>query len=144
RRTSNGNLRRLPGNRQAPGSRRSPEMKRPAFLPRLTMLGFALLVSAGAGGWPARLGKSVSDPPARTYYRDILPILQRHCQVCHRAGGIAPMAFATYLEAKSYSEAIRNSVRARSMPPWFADPAVGRFQNDPSLSLEEIAAISDW
>ena len=33
---------------------------------------------------------------ALTYYRDVLPLLQQHCQVCHRAGGIAPMAFETY------------------------------------------------
>lgn len=30
------------------------------------------------------------------------------------------------------------------MPPWFADPAVGHFSNDPSLSPEEIAALASW
>ena len=28
-----------------------------------------------------------------TFYRDVLPILQGHCEVCHRADGIAPMAY---------------------------------------------------
>ena len=30
------------------------------------------------------------------------------------------------------------------MPPWFADPAVGHFSNDPSLSETEIAAVAAW
>ena len=30
------------------------------------------------------------------------------------------------------------------MPPWFADPAVGHFSNDPSLSPEEIATLVSW
>jgi hypothetical protein len=79
-----------------------------------------------------------------TYYRDVLPILQRHCQSCHRKDGIAPMAFESYTQTRPFAEAILNSVEARSMPPWFADPTIGRFANDPSLSPEEIAAIETW
>ena len=30
------------------------------------------------------------------------------------------------------------------MPPWFADPMVGHFSNDPSLSAKEIATIANW
>ena len=37
-------------------------------------------------------------PP--TFYEDVLPILQQHCQVCHRSGGIAPMAFESYEETR--------------------------------------------
>jgi hypothetical protein len=108
------------------------------------MLGLGALLSLGAGRWPGRLGQSPNDPPAKTYYRDVLPILQRHCQACHRPQGIAPMALESYSQAKNNAQAIQNSVEARSMPPWFADPAVGRFLNDPSLSAEEIAVISEW
>ena len=30
------------------------------------------------------------------------------------------------------------------MPPWFADPAVGEFSNDPSLSPREIQTLTSW
>jgi hypothetical protein len=30
------------------------------------------------------------------------------------------------------------------MPPWFADPRVGHFSNDPSLTEQEIATLSEW
>ena len=30
------------------------------------------------------------------------------------------------------------------MPPWFADPAVGEFANDPSLTSKEVAILSAW
>ena len=45
-------------------------------------------------------------PPA-TFYRDILPILQRHCQSCYREGSIAPMSFETYEQTRPFGTAIR-------------------------------------
>jgi mono/diheme cytochrome c family protein len=78
------------------------------------------------------------------FYRDVLPILQGHCQECHRAGGIAPMALETYAEVKPYAAAIGAAATARTMPPWFADPGVGKFSNDPSLSEQEIATLAEW
>jgi len=54
------------------------------------------------------------------------------------------MAFESYAQTKPYAEAIRRSVQVRSMPPWFADPSVGHFSNDPSLAPQEIAAIATW
>src|ERR1700757_3773605 len=62
-----------------------------------------------------------------TYYRDVLPILQGHCEVCHRAGGIAPISFESYGETRPYAEAIRAATQTKSMPPWFAVAGVGRF-----------------
>ena len=79
-----------------------------------------------------------------TYYRDVLPILQRHCEGCHRAEGIAPMAFETYEQTWPFAGAIRAATQAKTMPPWFAEAGVGHFSNDPSLSAEEIAAIAAW
>src|SRR5437764_11416949 len=67
-------------------------------------------------------------PP--TFYRDVLPILQQDCQSCHRAASIAPMPFESYERTKPYAGAIRHAVEQKSMPPWFADPAVGKFANE--------------
>ena len=79
-----------------------------------------------------------------TFYKDILPILQDHCQSCHRPGEIAPMPFVTYDDVKPWAASIRLSVESKSMPPWFADPKYGKFSNDPSLAPEQIKTIADW
>jgi hypothetical protein len=79
-----------------------------------------------------------------TFYKDVLPILQGHCQACHRAGGIAPMAFESYEETRRYAAAIRVAAENRTMPPWFAVPGIGKFSNDPSLNGAEIAALATW
>jgi hypothetical protein len=79
-----------------------------------------------------------------TFYRDVLPILQQHCQSCHRAGEIGPMPLVTYQQVRPLAQAVADSVSRRRMPPWFADPTVGHFQNDPSLSSDEIRTIKTW
>jgi mono/diheme cytochrome c family protein len=84
----------------------------------------------------------VANPP--TFYRDVLPILEQHCQSCHRAGGIAPMPFETYEETRPSAGAIRRATQEKSMPPWFANPNVGQFSNDPSLNPAEIATLAAW
>ena len=78
-------------------------------------------------------------PALPTFYRDVLPILQQHCQRCHRPGEIAPMPLVTYEQSKSWARLIRDDVRSKRMPPWFADPCCGHFSDDPSLSEKEIA-----
>jgi hypothetical protein len=54
------------------------------------------------------------------------------------------MSFETYRQARPWAKAIGQAVVLRKMPPWFADPRIGRFANDPSLSQPEIEAISAW
>jgi mono/diheme cytochrome c family protein len=81
-----------------------------------------------------------------TFTKDILPILQRSCQNCHRPNNIAPMSFLTYQDVRPWSKAIKAKVVKREMPPWFIDRNVGirHFKDDPSLTDPEIAAISAW
>jgi len=81
---------------------------------------------------------------APTYYRDVLPILQQHCQSCHRAGEIGPMQLMSYAQARPFARAIADSAAKREMPPWFADPAIGHFSNDPSLTPQEIDTLVSW
>ena len=82
--------------------------------------------------------------PAPNFYRDLLPILEQHCQVCHRSGEIAPFALVTYADTKPWALPILNAIQGHKMPPWFADPCCGHFANDPSLSRDEIATIANW
>lgn len=107
------------------------------------LLAFAVFI---CGLSPAlRLWKPESQTRAvPTFYRDVLPILQSHCQVCHRPGEIGPMPLVTYAQVKPWANEIRKRVQARIMPPWFADPAVGHFSNDISLTSQQIEALSTW
>ena len=81
---------------------------------------------------------------APTFYKDVLPIFQQHCQSCHRKGEIGPMPLGTYEQVRPWAKAIRQSVSLRKMPPWFADPRFGEFSNDPSLTPAEIATLQKW
>jgi len=78
------------------------------------------------------------------FYKDVLPILQAHCQSCHRQGEMAPMPLETYQQTQRYAGAIQAATKTRTMPPWFADPCCGRFSNDPSLTDAQIATLSGW
>jgi hypothetical protein len=85
-----------------------------------------------------------------TFHKDIEPILQRSCQNCHREGGVGPMPLVTYDQVAPYAGLIEYKTglrdRAGAMPPWYMEKDIGiqNYKNDPSLSDEEIAAISHW
>ena len=90
-------------------------------------------------------GQSVSSD-AVTFTKQVAPILQDHCQVCHRPDTFAPMSLLTYEEARPWARSIKAKVLAREMPPFFIDRNVGiqEFKNDVSLTDEEIATIVGW
>jgi len=81
-----------------------------------------------------------------TFTKDVAPILQNRCQVCHRPDTFAPMSLLTYDHARPWAKSIKEKVVAREMPPWHIDKNVGirKFQNDVSLSDQEIATIVQW
>jgi hypothetical protein len=81
---------------------------------------------------------------AVSFYKDVLPILQDHCQSCHRPGQIAPLPLVTYPQVRAKAKSIAQMVRSKKMPPWFADPKYGHFSNDPSLTSEQIETITQW
>jgi hypothetical protein len=116
-------------------------LPKPGTSVRILRVALALVVILGATPGAARAQNSSANP---TFYRDIQPILEQHCQNCHREGEIGPMPLATYAQVGPLARAIADSVGSRRMPPWFADPSVGHFQNDPSLSPAQIDAIVSW
>jgi Cytochrome c len=85
-----------------------------------------------------------ADPVSPTFYKDVLPILQKNCQACHRPGEAGPMPLLTFEQVRPWAKSIKAAVAARKMPPWFADPAYGHFSNDRRLSEAEIAKIAAW
>ncbi|MEP7366601.1 MAG: cytochrome c [Acidobacteriota bacterium] len=79
-----------------------------------------------------------------TFYKDALPIIQKNCQGCHRPGEAAPMAFMTYEGTRPWAKAMKQAVLQKKMPPWFADPHVGKFTNDRSLSEADSQKLVAW
>jgi hypothetical protein len=95
-------------------------------------------------GGTSVVGNAADVPRPITFNKDVLPILQKNCQSCHRPGNIAPMSFLTYESTRPWAKAMKAAVVTRKMPPWFADPQYGHFANDPSLKPSEIDTISNW
>jgi hypothetical protein len=104
----------------------------------------ALILTAAAVSINA--GQSVTSQSSVTFTKDVAPIFQNNCQVCHRPGSIAPMSLLTYAEARPWARSIKLKVAAREMPPWFIDKNVGvqHFSNDRSLSDRDIDTIVKW
>lgn len=100
------------------------------MLVRIFLFGISMTFSAIAG--------------QPSFYKDVLPVLQKHCQECHRPGQAAPMSFMTYEQTRPWAKAIKTAVLTGKMPPWFADSHFGTFLNDPSLTAAEVAAIRSW
>ena len=79
-----------------------------------------------------------------SYSETIAPMLQEKCVVCHTEGGLGPWAMSDYNMVRGFSPMIREVVRTKRMPPWHADPHIGVFQDDKSLSVEEKQTLVHW
>ncbi len=84
------------------------------------------------------------DEGSVTFTRDVAPIVQNHCQECHRPSQVGPMSLLTYEDALSWSAMIREVVEEKRMPPWHADPKHGKFANDRSLSEKDRTTLLSW
>jgi hypothetical protein len=109
---------------------------------RLTLV--ALLAIGIAAMTVSMKATAGEDSNSVTFYKDVLPILQKNCQTCHRPGEIAPMSFMTYKDTRPWAKAIKTAVLSRQMPPWFADPKYGHFENDRTLTDATIKTLVAW
>ena len=104
-----------------------------------------VIILAGSG---ASTATAQTAAPARagapTFAKDVLPILQRSCQKCHRPNSSAPMSLLTYQDVRPWVRAIKARVSARQMPPWHIDRSIGEYLDDPSLTDKEIDTIVRW
>ena len=79
-----------------------------------------------------------------SYVKDVAPILEGKCVACHQEGGIGPFAMTNYQMVKGFSPMIREVIRTDRMPPYNADPHVGKFADDKNLSAHEIKTLVHW
>jgi hypothetical protein len=79
-----------------------------------------------------------------TYVKDVAPILEARCVACHEEGGIGPFAMTNYAAVKGFAPMIREVIRTHRMPPYDADPHVGKFSDDRGLSAQEVKTVVHW
>ena len=108
----------------------------------LTFVGARAIVFLASLAIPA--GALANQDLSVTFAKDVLPILQRSCQNCHRPGTGAPMSLLTFEEARPWARAIKDRVVRRQMPPWHLDRSIGTYAPDPSLTDEEVGVIVRW
>lgn len=82
--------------------------------------------------------------PVPSYVHDIAPILQAKCVTCHRPGDIGSWAMTNHAIVADFSASMRDDILTGTMPPWHADPGVGTFANDSSLTPAEAARLVAW
>jgi hypothetical protein len=99
---------------------------------------------------PIASAQAPPDAATPTFTKDIAPILQRSCQMCHRPDSIAPMPLLTYEQARPYARAMKFRTGLRSkpeaMPPWYIEKNIGiqQFRGDYSLNDAEVEKIAKW
>jgi hypothetical protein len=78
-----------------------------------------------------------------TFHKDVLPLLQKHCQGCHREGQVGPFELTSYKSAAKYAATCLEQVQARKMPPW--KPAENdTLAGNRSLPAEAIKLFEKW
>ena len=130
---------------QARKQARSPISVRAAALLALGVV-FAFVRTTAAATAPGNSPAPTTVAPATpiTFNRDIAPLIFKNCSGCHRPGEVAPFALLTYEDARKRAKLLAKVVGERFMPPWKADPAVGKFHDVRRLSDAQIALVQNW
>jgi hypothetical protein len=106
-----------------------------------------VLVGAAASSIPAVSRAGATPGKAPTYHREVVRILQKNCQDCHRPGQVGPFSLLDYAQARKRAGDIAEVAGARTMPPWPASTESGQggpFRDARLLSAAEIATLRDW
>ncbi|HWW60585.1 MAG TPA: ascorbate-dependent monooxygenase, partial [Thermoanaerobaculia bacterium] len=109
---------------------------------RRTALALLLLAALPASAAKTRVIRPANGAP--TFNHDIAPILQQHCQSCHRPNNIAPFSLLTYGEARPYAQQMKLMTKTHQMPPWKPADGCGDFADKRELSPADIEMIAKW
>ena len=84
-----------------------------------------------------------STPNNPEFFNDIYPLMIDNCLKCHNERGIA-FTFENPETAFAMRTGIVQAVKERRMPPWLAEPGHLNYEDDVSLSREQIALFEAW
>jgi len=80
---------------------------------------------------------------APTFAKDVAPIIYGKCAPCHHAGEVAPFTLTSYQDARAKAPTLAAAAKQKYMPPWQAITH-GQFQNERTLTAEQIEVLDDW
>ena len=112
---------------------------------RVVAIALISLLAAALYTLPA-IQASGPGPAAKnvTFNKEVASIFYKSCAECHRPGEAAPFSVLSYKDVRPWAKSIKEKVVSRQMPPWHADPHVGRWSNDPRLTQAQVDTISAW
>jgi len=79
-----------------------------------------------------------------SYAKDVAPILEAKCVVCHTEGGMGPFPMNNYQTVKTMAPMIREALRTKRMPPFHSDAHWGNWSNDMLLTNDQIMTVVNW
>lgn len=79
-----------------------------------------------------------------TYSKEVAPILQAKCEICHREGDVAPFVLNGYDSAVAWAQDIKRTINDGTMPPWKPVPGYGEFRDSYALTDDEKHTILSW
>lgn len=88
------------------------------------------------------LGAAVASAQT-TYHQDIRPIMQAKCLNCHSEAGVS-FTMEDHDVAYGFRAAMASAVAQRRMPPWLAEPGHQTYEDDFSLTEEEVQRFASW
>jgi AhpC/TSA family len=127
-----------------------PQPQHHFLLDALTAVLAEAVVIAPAWLGPVGPGSAVEasaapvEAPKPTYHNRISRIIQTQCQSCHRPGGGTPFSLMTYQETRRQMRKIAAVLEEGAMPPWFANPHVGEWENDARLTDRDRNSFLEW
>ncbi len=84
-------------------------------------------------------------PLASNHYATLVaPVIREKCVTCHRPKGAGPFAFTSYALAQRWAAMSKETIISGRMPPHDADPEIGHFAFDRSLSGSEKRNLVRW
>lgn len=111
---------------------------------RIKMILLVIAIASATLSLPAMQANGVRTGKTITFAKDVAPIFFKNCAECHRPGEAAPFSTLSYKDVRPWAKSIREKVVGKQMPPWHADPHVGQFKNNRSLTQAEIETITAW
>ena len=80
----------------------------------------------------------------KVFWKDVAPIIQKKCTVCHNPSGSAPIDYVSYEDVTGRRAMFKYVIANNLMPPWFVDPNTGPWNDDLSLTPREKALLLKW
>ena len=91
-----------------------------------------------------RSRKTISKNPTVTWANQVSRIVAKNCLQCHRANEIGPFSMEQYDEVVGWADMMMETIHQKRMPPWHADPNVGEFLNERTMSQSDIETLEQW